>query len=375
MLTCNSCGGDNPPGKLRCQYCDRVLVETRALDLEWSARTESGTSGRGRLELQVPVSAEAGQLRQLAQAAFSAAVADAGPDAGPERVRTAMEQRLGALLPRDHRVVTLTVEALDAFVLVGRPVDEARPFHARATPAAGGSGARPLLGLGACGLGSCCLLWGAVALAAGGDVATAIGRAERARVVTAAEAAQADGLVCVEGATAVVDSVLTIPGDATPYLVLVRSETRTDVVQVTRTRTRNGRRETETRDEVRETAGAPVTRAVSRFRAGGLTVDPTGAELDELAPVAGTQVDGASTYTYKGLRADQPLTIIGTARRGAVANAPDDRLLISTRSDRAAVVTHLRSLATGMRGVGVAGLVVGLVGALVGARAFARKGA
>lgn len=378
MLTCNSCGGDNPPGKLRCQYCDRTLVETRALHIEWSATTERGASGRGTLDVQAPASAEAGHIRGLAQAAFSAAVADAGPGAGPDRVRQAMETRLGALLPKDHRVVTLAVDALEAFQLVGRPVDGAGPVPARpAAPvrASGGSGARPLLGLGLCGMSSCCLLWGVMALLVGGDIATAIGRAEQARVLQPAEAARANGLVCVEGATASVASALMIPGDPTPYLVLVRTEVRSDVVQVTRTTTRNGRRETETRDEIRRTEGAAQTSTVARFRAGGLVVEPAGAEIDEVVAVAGTQIDGASSFTYKGLRADQPLTIVGTARDGVVANASGDRLYISTRKDRSAVVAHLRSLATGMKGVAVLGLVFGLIGAIVGGRALTRKAA
>jgi hypothetical protein len=132
VTRCRSCGGDNQPGTLRCQYCDMTMSEMQAVHVDWTCRTPRGASGRGKIDAQVPTTSGAEALRGFVDAAFSAAIDEVGAEAGPKAVEAAMGRRLSALMPKDHRIVTLEVEAVETFVLQGRPVDQVQTARARA---------------------------------------------------------------------------------------------------------------------------------------------------------------------------------------------------------------------------------------------------
>jgi hypothetical protein len=341
-----------------------TMSEMQAVHVDWTCRTPRGVTGRGKLDAQVPVAegapARADGLRGFVDAAFSAAVDEVGPEAGPKAVEAAMDRRLSALLPKDHRIVTLEVEAVETFVLQGRPVDQ--PSHAGSGP-----GARPaqpvkpgILGLFCLvAAGSCCLLMGVGGIGAGSDFASQKAVAAKAPVMTAIEAVKATGLVCVQGVTAQVDSALRIPGGEKSYLVLVETETTTEAYTSKTTRTVNGRRETvETEGE--RSKSLPATRTVvPRFRVGPLAVVTDGASWDGEKALAASRKSGASTFAYTGFDADQPLTIVGHVQAGSLGKG-GEAFVISSQKSRDDLVAHLASLSTSTRAFGVVAALVGV---------------
>lgn len=341
-----------------------AMSEMQAVHVDWTCRTPRGVTGRGKLDAQVPVAegapARADGLRGYVDAAFSAAVDEVGAEAGPRAVEAAMDRRLSALLPKDHRIVTLQVEAVETFVLQGRPVDPVG--HAGPGP-----GARPPQPVkpGLAGVfcliaaGSCCLLMGVGGIGAGSDFASQKAVAAKAPVMKAADAAKATGLVCVEGVTAQVDSALRIPGGEKSYLVLVETETTTEAYTSRTTRTVNGRRETvETEGERSKTL--PATRTVvPRFRVGPLTVVTDGASWDGEKALAASRKSGASTFAYAGFDADQPLTIVGHVQAGSLGKG-GEAFVISSQKSRDDLVAHLASLSTSTRAFGVVAALAGV---------------
>lgn len=336
-----------------------TLAELQQVHVDWTCRTPRGASGRGKVDAQVPTSSGAEALRGFVDAAFSAAIDEVGAEAGPKAVEAAMDRRLSALLPKDHRIVTLEVQAVETFVLTARP---AEPVRGGAGPA----GPAPQKGCGLVGIfllvasGSCCLLFGVAGFGAGSEWSAAQAAARRAPVMSAAAAAKASGLVCVEGVTAQVDSALRVEGAGeVPYLVLVETESRQE--RYTERSTRHldeDRRVTVTEERTRTVKGDPVRRVVPRFAVGPLVVVTDGAQWDGEAALAATRVSGASTFAYTGLRADVPLTIVGHAQAGTLGKG-GETFVISTQPNQAALVARLGSLSTGSRVFGGFALAAG----------------
>ncbi len=305
MATCKGCGGDNPPGAARCQYCDQPLHTSRTLELDWDVRTGGGASGRGRLRLQAPTSVGSDAARVAVEAAFGAAVAALGPSAQAGQVEAHMRERLPALLPAGCVVDALSVESVSAFVLVGGAPGEA---PAGASPARGCS-----LGCLALAAVLCCLPWGLfgpiLVMAAGEDVT----RVRSARVATTPDDALAQpGLIALQGVVATVDSGAPTSPDGVACLWL------------------------STRDE----RGKEVVEKVDSFQVGALRV-----ELDDT-----TTWDHASSFTYKvdgkaeryqAIRADKPVLVIGAVQPGGLVTG---KVTVSTRATRDELADHYSSM-------------------------------
>lgn len=342
MAQCRSCGGDNPAGAQRCEYCDQPLVSaTTAIAVSWTASTSEGASGRGRVQVHAPSGATVDRVQAAAEAAFAAAVDALGPRADADDVADAMRERLAGLLPGDH-------------VLAGFELDVFGPASA-APPAAGGAaaaGSAAATGVSIVGalvflmFASCLLCSGILFIFMGGKEGELADRVDQARVVTADVAADAEGLVCVEAEVAEVDSALVVPpedvaplesaaGEATRCIYYsVRIEPKREVEvrrdgEVTTERRRRGSSRTEKRH-------------VSSFTLLGLSVHTSGdtkfddGDADPFLELEAT--DGH--YTYSGLPADVPITVVGEARDGKL-----DASIVSGRLTQGAIAGHVRSQA------------------------------
>lgn len=327
MATCRSCGGDNAPGKARCQYCDQPLVDVRTLELDWDVVTPTGARGRGRARLHAAPGFDAAAARGVVEAAFTLAVTIAGADAGAARVQAAMAERLPGLLPPGTTVESITVESVSAFVLVadGGPAPAASPPQ--------GSGASCSLGCAALALALCCLLSGVSSFGMSFAMVADAEEFRSAKLVTPAEAAQADGYVALEAVTvSAVSSDAPLAPDGARCLWL-------------RAQPRSGRQE--------------PARWASSFRVGPVEV--------RVAPE--TTFDGAEAYPlgveraeHLAILADRPVTILGRASHGVL----DSRLRISTRRSRDELAEELERTARAARGSGLACSAVGLIALVVG---------
>lgn len=321
MATCKGCGGDNPAGAARCQYCDQALQTLRTLELDWDVRTGAGASGRGRLRLQAPTSVSSDAARVAIEAAFGAAVAALGPEARAAQVEAHMRERLPALLPPGCALETLAVDAVSAFVLVGR----AAPSSARGCS------------LGCLALASvlCCLPWGLLGplmiLASEEDLA----RLRSARVATTAqEALAAPGVVAVQGVVATVGSDAPLSPDGVPCLWL----------------------------STKGPGGEAVVEKVDAFRLGEVRVEVDDTASWDHARSFTHQVDGRTVH-YQAIRADRPVLVVGTVQADGLLTG--EKVTISTRPTRDALLEHLQGMQRFAIAVAIGGLLVpGLLVAL-----------
>jgi hypothetical protein len=326
VATCKACGGDNGPGAARCQYCDQPLADVRVVELDWELQTAGGATGRGRVKASAPAGAPTEGVRAAVEAAFGAAVTTVGADAGAARIAEAMRARLPALLPPGHTLESLDVTSVSAFVLVGRT-----PGGATAPRPASGGGCP--LGCVALALSLCCITSGLAGGGTGIAMEWDVARLRSAKVVTPAEAKTATGLVTVQAATATIDSDLLLGPDGTPCLWL---------------------RE----DRPQGGGGAsPAAEHVEAFHLGPLEVRPgrVTTSWDQPEQVR-AKVDG-ETVTYSAIRADKPVTVVGTVEAGVLQG---DHVYVSTRPSAA-------SMADGLAEAAQAGRIGGLVSLLLGA--------
>lgn len=337
MATCKTCGGDNAPGKARCQYCDQPLVELRTLEVDWDVRTGDGASGRGRVRVQAPTTVGVEPTRAAVEAAFGAAMTALGSGATAEQAQPLMAQRLPALLPAGHVFESLTVDAVSAFVLVGRAVAPGAGPHVATAP---GAGAGCGLGCIALLLSLCCLSSGFLSVLVGFLMASDVDRIRAAQVLSAADASRASGYVCVEGVVAAVGTDAPVAVDGTVCLYLSERDAR----------------------------GRTVARYAPSFRVGPLEVQPDSLTSWDNAKSHTARVDGV-VHTFTAIRADQPVTILGEVERGVIAGGSGSQ--VSTRVSRDAVANHLADVSRASR---IAGAIVFVVGALfLGAWWLARR--
>ncbi len=377
MRRCTSCGGDNPASAMRCQYCDQALVERKVVEVHWTARTRDGTTGRGTVRALAPVDAGADLLRRAAENAFSAALDDLGGAPGPEAVAAAMQRRLASALPPGVQLDDLAVEAVETFVLVGKPVGgAARPAAGAAgapgpalaaAPRPGGRGVQWLFSaFGAFVVGSCCLLSGLLGTWVGLERRGEADAIRKAAVVLPADAAKTTGLVCLEGVVPRVAEPLSVPGVEGRWLFVVESVTPISTRTVTRTTHVDGK--TTRLEEPRTVRGSAVRteRRVPRFEAGGLEVRPAGARFLGERTIGTVVVEADKETTRAGIPADATLTIVGEVHEGVLdRGAP---FLIGVQPTRDALHAQVSSEASfgvcfgfGCSGVGALLLLVGLV--------------
>lgn len=347
MVKCQSCGAENAPGRARCEYCDAALVATRHLDVSWSARSRDGLAGRGRVVVVGAGEDATGErVRSAAEAAFAAAIDQVGAQATADQVTAAMLERLPALLPSGWTIETCLVEALSA-----PPVGGAQPRPA-GTPGTGVGCKLPfglVLLLGALPLG-CCGLGG---ILVGSEASGRLTRIEPAKVMSAAEAAQATeatGPVCVEGQLAVVASPLVVQGR--PCLYVESTFTPWRKVEVRRGNEVEVRRE-------RGTSEAKQADWVLQFGLGPLQVQYQDhiTRYEPLVPLADEEDERGRT-TWQVFPADKPITVVGRMA-GSVLSADE----VSGHPTKAALVGHLSSQKSSGRVVGL--LSLGLAGLLV----------
>lgn len=328
MATCRACGGDNAPGKARCQYCDQPLHELRTLEVDWEVRTGDGASGRGRVRVQAPTTVGVEPTRAAVEAAFGAAITALGAAATAEQAQALMVQRLPALLPAGHVFESLSVNAVSAFVLVGGAVAPAGPAPQVTAP---GSGLGCGLGCFALMLGLCCVSSGLLTVLLGFFMDSDVTRLRSAQVLSAAEASRASGYVCVEGVVAAVGTEAPVAADGTVCLWLSERDER----------------------------GRTVVRTAPSLRVGALEVRPdTRTNWGEAAHLS-PRVDGV-VRTFSAIKADQPVTIIGQVERGVISGGAGS--FVSTRPSRDAVADHLAEVSRASR---IFGFFVLFVGALL----------
>jgi hypothetical protein len=384
MPSCASCGGDNPPQATRCEYCDQPLTGEKLVEVAWSARTSEGATGEGRVQVAAPTGADAGKVRAIVEAAFAAAVDAVGTGASAASIQADMEQRLPALLPTDHPLARIEVSHFQAFVLVAEGAEPA-PRGGPTAQAAGNeasmgrTGRRIVGGVFTLLVGFCCLASGALMLAISSDEAEVAKRIARATVVGADQRASAAGLVCFEGATARVDSAVMLrPGSQGPEgadLVpcLIAHVTTTTEEEVTSTTTGADGRTRESTHTQRKSE--TETRSVQAFRIDGARVDlGDGAQAILVEPTALTRrVEGKVTHSFKVVRADQPITVIGQATAGVISAQPGQRVVLSPLVTKEAVLKAQRSKAKVAGNLGWVMMGFGLLLALFGLVSFLRR--
>jgi len=361
MTQCSSCGGANPPEALRCEYCDQALAAVKALEVAWSARTGDGATGEGRIRVNAPATTEAARVRTILEAAFAASVDAVGSSAGTDELRSAMQERLGSLLPKDHQLIELEVSSFKAFVLVAGKVAPARaapPVAAARTPVKSGGGKSALAILG-CSLLTC--MFGGLCLVGGALKASEAKHVKEAKVMSAEEAEGAAGMVCVEGTVATVDSALVVPGLEAGCLYYEETIVRT--VETTRTTTRGSDGTNRQQKSRRTERVGPVPKVVQRFHLGPLVVVP---DLESdllktqflgLEKLPGRS-EGETQWEYSGLRVGIPLTVVGEVQAGEM-RVGGPVFVVSSLKDKAAVVDSLESSATFGFVVGVLALLAG----------------
>lgn len=324
MATCKTCGGDNASGKARCQYCDQPLQELRTLEVDWEVRTGDGATGRGRVRVQAPTTVGVEPTRAAVEAAFGATMTALGSSATAAQAQPLMAERLPALLPPGHVFESITVEAVSAFVLVGRAV---APGHAHQPhPTSGGSGCG--FGCVALLLGLCCVSSGLLSVVVGFLMTSDVERMRSAQVLSAAEASRATGYVCVESVVASIDTGAPVAVDGAVCLWLSERDAR----------------------------GRDVVSSVPALRVGPLEVRPDALTSWDNPATFTPRVDGV-VHTYKAIKADQPVTILGTVDHGVIAGGSGSA--VSTRLSRNAIADHLAEVSKAGRIGGTITLVLG----------------
>jgi len=241
----------------------------------------------------------------------------------------------------------------------------------------GASGAVKVSGaIGVLILGGFCLVCGLGARFMGSQAASTGARVAQARVVAAEQAGDASGYVCVESTLPEVDAPVfpRIP-ERPPCLYYVQTRTEHEEDESRTRRDRDGRRRT-TRASGRSETETIARERVSRFRLGALVVEPgqatfRGAETLHRTRRIEADGDDEIEMEWEGMRADQPVTVVGQASGGTMRGG--DPFVVSTARGQADLVAQYEQSASFLGKLSLIALAIGVLGLVAGGVMFFTK--